>query len=261
MDHACSGVRLSTPGIPLGSSRRTVPKDPAVMRTVAPIRRLLLSVVTAVIALLGVAPVTQAAPSGCPDVEVIFARGTFEPAGVGRTGDAFVQALRNRLADKSVEVYAVGYPASLDFARAADGVLDAANRVQDVANRCPATEIVLGGYSQGAAVTGYVTADTVPAGYTLPHGLSGPLPTELADRVTAVTLFGKPSNGIVQLLQRDAPPIVIGAPYQGKTIELCAPADPVCEQGSFDRAAHSLYAVNGMTDQAADFTARRLQAS
>lgn len=231
------------------------------MSTVAQIRRLLLWVIAAVIAALAVSPAAQAAPSSCADVEVIFARGTFEPAGAGRVGDAFVQALRNRLADQTVEVYAVGYPASLDFARAADGVLDAANRIKDVANRCPATEIVLGGYSQGAAVNAYVTADTVPAGLTLPHGLNGPLPAELADHVAAVALFGKPSNGILRLLQRDAPPIVIGAPYQGKTIDLCAPADPICDLGSLNRAAHSVYAVNGMAEQAADFTARRLQSS
>jgi hypothetical protein len=34
----------------------------------------------------------------------------------------------------------------------------------------------------------------------------------------------------------------------------------VCEAGSLDRAAHSLYAVNGMTDQAATFAARQLLA-
>lgn len=212
--------------------------------------------------LLGFAPgAAQAAPTDCSDVEVIFARGTFEPAGVGRTGDAFVEALRSRLPDKSVDVYAVAYPASLDFGRAADGVIDASNRIQDIANRCPATDIVLGGYSQGAAVNAYVTADTMPAGFALPNGIIGPLPSQVADHVAAVALFGKPSNGILNLVQHDAPPIVIGAPYAGKTIDLCAPADPICQQGSLDRAAHSLYAVNGMTDQAAEFAARQLQAS
>src|SRR5690242_18694135 len=56
----------------------------------------------------------SAAP--CPDVEVVFARGTFEPAGVGGIGQAFVDALTSRLAGKSVDVYPVNYPASLDFA-------------------------------------------------------------------------------------------------------------------------------------------------
>ncbi|CAN5160753.1 cutinase family protein [soil metagenome] len=221
---------------------------------------LLFAPVAAFGVLIGVAPaVAQAAPTSCPDVEVIFARGTFEPAGMGRVGDAFVQSLQNKLPDKSIESYAVAYPASLDFNRAADGVIDASNRIQDVANRCPATEIVLGGYSQGAAVNAYVTADTIPAGFALPSGITGPLPSSVSDNVAAVALFGKPSSGIVNLLAQGAPPIVIGAPYAGKTVDLCAAGDPVCQDGSLDRAAHSLYAVNGMTDQAADFAARQVQ--
>ena len=36
----------------------------------------------------------------CPDVEVVFARGTFEPPGVGATGQAFVDALRARLPER-----------------------------------------------------------------------------------------------------------------------------------------------------------------
>src|SRR5215208_6491304 len=62
-------------------------------------------------------PVATAAP--CPDVEVLFARGTFEPAGVGGTGQAFVDSLSSKVGAKSIEVYPVNYPASLDFATAA----------------------------------------------------------------------------------------------------------------------------------------------
>jgi cutinase len=42
-----------------------------------------------------VIPSVSAAP--CPDVEVVFARGTFEPPGVGDTGQAFVDALRGQV--------------------------------------------------------------------------------------------------------------------------------------------------------------------
>ena len=56
----------------------------------------------------------------------------------------------------------MNYPASLDFATAADGVIDARNKVENVATTCPNTKIVLGGFSQGAAVAGYITADAVP---------------------------------------------------------------------------------------------------
>lgn len=198
--------------------------------------------------------------SDCVDVEVVFARGTFEGPGIGKVGTPFVDALRNRLPGQTVGVYAVNYPASMDFARAVDGVADVSNHLNDMAASCPATDIVLGGYSQGAAVSGYVTSDTVPAGYALPAGLAGPLAPAVSDHVAAVALFGKPSAGIVNLLQRDAPPIAIGSAFAGKTIDLCAPEDPVCQGGSLNRAAHSAYVTNGMAEQAADFAARQIAA-
>src|ERR1700760_601480 len=90
--------------------------------------------------------------TSCSDVEVVFARGTFEAPGVGATGQAFVDALNARLGGKTVDVYGVNYPASLDFQAATDGIADAANRIEAIADHCANTKIVLGGYSQGAAV-------------------------------------------------------------------------------------------------------------
>ena len=204
-------------------------------------------------------PWASAAP--CPDVEVVFARGTFEPPGVGVTGQAFVDSLRSKVGGKSIDVYPVNYPASLDFTTAALGVIDASNRVQSMASTCPDTKMVLGGYSQGAAVAGYITADSVPAGYTLPLGVTGPMPPEVADRVAAVALFGKPSNGFLQTIANTAPPITVGHLYTGKTMDLCIPEDPICSPSGSDNNAHVLYADNGLTDQAADFAARQLATS
>jgi cutinase-like protein len=104
----------------------------------------------------------NAADDSCANVEVVFARGTFEPAGVGATGQAFVDALSARLPGRSVDVYAVNYPASLNFGQATDGIADASNRIQSIAAACPPTKIVLGGYSQVAAVAGYTTTSAVP---------------------------------------------------------------------------------------------------
>jgi cutinase len=199
-------------------------------------------------------PVASAAP--CPDVQVIFARGTFESVGIGATGEAFVDSLRSQVGAKSVDVYPVNYPASLDFATAADGVIDASNKVRDTAASCPHTHIVLGGYSQGAAVIGYITADAMPDGFTLPAGITGPMAPGLATSVVA--LFGKPSNGFLNIIDRGAPPITIGHLYTAKAIDLCIPEDPVCAPAGNDTGVHGLYAVNGMTDQAATFAARHL---
>jgi len=200
----------------------------------------------------------SAANDFCPSIEVVFARGTFEAPGVGATGQAFVDALNARLPGKTVDVYAVNYPASLDFGQAADGIVDASNKIETIAASCPNTRIVVGGYSQGAAVAGYTTTDTVPAGFALPAGITGPMPPAIAPHVAAVVLFGTPDTWFLNLVDHSAPPITIGQLYAAKTLQLCATGDPVCFPGGLDRAAHSSYKDNGMADQAADFAARQL---
>jgi cutinase len=205
-------------------------------------------------------PPANAADDSCPSVEVVFARGTNEAPGVGATGQAFVDALNARLPGKTVDVYAVNYPASLNFGQAADGIVDASTKIEAVAASCPTTKIVLGGYSQGAAVAGYTTTDTVPAGFDLPTGITGPMPAAIAPHVAAVVLFGTPDAWFLNLVAHSAPPITIGQPYTAKTLQLCATGDPVCFPGGLDRSAHSSYKDNGMADQAADFTARQLNA-
>jgi cutinase len=205
-------------------------------------------------------PPANAADDSCPSVEVVFARGTNEAPGVGATGQAFVDALNARLPGKTVDAYAVNYPASLNFGQAADGIVDASTKIEAVAASCPTTKIVLGGYSQGAVVAGYTTTDTVPAGFTLPAGITGPMPAAIAPHVAAVVLFGTPDTWFLNLVDHSAPPITIGQLYTAKTLELCATGDPVCFPGGLDRSAHSSYKDNGMADQAADFAARQLNA-
>lgn len=62
----------------------------------------------------------------CPDVEVVFARGTGEPPGVGGIGEDFIDALRSKIGEKSMGVYGVDYPATTDFPTAMAGIYDAA---------------------------------------------------------------------------------------------------------------------------------------
>ncbi len=202
----------------------------------------ILAAVTATIPWLLFSPAgDSAAADGCPDIEVVFGRGTSEPPGVGGIGQSFIDALRWRVGPlRPLAVYPINYPASPDFATTFEGVTDASDHVRGTVAACPATAIVLGGFSRGAAVAGYTAAE---------------LPPEVADHVAAVILLGKPSNEL--LSSRGAPPIGIGPGYADKTIDLCAPGDPVCSTGG-DDAAHGAYAVNGMTGQAADFVAERV---
>jgi cutinase len=203
-------------------------------------------------------PKASAAADSCANVEVVFARGTNEAPGVGATGQAFVDALNAHLPGKTVDVYAVNYPASLNFGQTADGIVDASTKIQAIAASCPSTKIVLGGYSQGAALAGYTTTDTVPAGFNLPAAITGPMPAAIAPHIAAVVLFGTPDPWFLNLVDHDAPPITIGQAYTTKTLQLCATGDPVCYPGGLDRSAHSSYKDNGMADQAADFATHQL---
>ncbi len=139
----------------------------------------------------------------CPDAEVVFARGTTEEPGPGPTGDAFIDSLRSRVGAKTVGVYAVDYPATTDFPTAVDGIADARAHILATAATCPHTKVVLGGFSQGAAVMGFVTASVVPDGVSA-SDVPAPMPPDVADHVAAVALFGKPSTRFMHRAQRPA---------------------------------------------------------
>ena len=200
----------------------------------------------------GGAPTASAAP--CPDVEVVFARGTFAPQGLGGIGQEFVDAVRAKVGAKSVGVYAVVYPASTNFPTAVDGIRDAANHIEGMAATCPNTKMVLGGYSQGAAVVGFATANAVPGGVD-PADVPQPMPASVADHVAAVALLGTPDTQFMDMIGQ--PPVTIGPLYAGKTIQLCAPGDPICSDGD-DGAAHTSYTRIGLTDEAAAFVASKV---
>src|SRR5262245_57218069 len=202
------------------------------------------------------APVPTASAQPCPDVEVVFARGTTEDPGLGPTGDAFVDALRARMGAKSMGVYPVDYPATMDFPTALDGIRDASAHVESTAATCPDTKMVLGGFSQGAAVMGFVTANVIPDG--APDGVPNPMPPDLADHVAAVALLGKPNDRFMRAIRE--PQSAVGPLSAAKTIDLCVPDDPICSPGT-DFNKHMQYEETGMVDQAATFTASRVLAT
>jgi hypothetical protein len=201
------------------------------------------------------APAIPLASAQCPDVQVVFARGTGEPPGVGPTGQAFVDNLRSRVGGKSLDVYPVNYPASNEWDTGLDGIRDAGGHVVSMAHDCPNTKMVLGGYSQGAAVMGFVTSAAVPDGVD-PATVPKPMDPTVADHVSSVVLFGMPNVRAMNFLNE--PPVAIGPLYQPKTIKVCAPEDPVCSDG-MNFAAHDTYASDGsMIDKGAAFAASHL---
>lgn len=228
--------------------------------------RLFAAVVTTFAALLA-APIPAATAQGCPDVEVVFARGTAEPPGVGGVGQAFVDQIRAQAAPRSVNVYPVNYAAStnfgdrIEFARTVvEGIRDAGSHIEQTAANCPDTRIVLGGFSQGAALAGYVTSaeipDEVPAEYR--EFIPNPMPAEIADHVAAVVLFAMPSATFIRDI--GAPPIVIGPSYADKTLKLCAPGDTICDgsPAGGPNMIHASYPSNGMAAEGAAYAVGRL---
>lgn len=225
------------------------------MKREVPARHIARFVATALVApwaLLG-APVPAASADPCPDAEVLFARGTNEPPGVGGFGQDFIDALRSKIGTKSLGVYPVNYPATTAFHTALDGIDDASAHIEQMAATCPKTKMVLGGFSQGAAVMGFVTANAIPDG--APDGVPNPMPPDMANHVAAVALFGKPSARFMRSINQ--PAITIGPLYADKTIEMCTIDDPVCSDGG-DWAAHNAYSDDGMIERAAVFAASHL---
>jgi cutinase len=192
---------------------------------------------------VSVAQQVAAAPA-CPDVEVVFARGTDEPAGIGQVGQALVDRLKPMLKGLSIGTYAVEYPASFDFLEAAAGANDMSRRVVSTVADCPDTKLVLGGYSQGAAVVDIVaTSPMAGLGYT------EPLPRAIVPHVAAVVVFGNPSARLGQPLTRMSPD------FGAKTADLCNKADPICSLGR-DWNSHITYQKSGLVKTAAEWVAK-----
>jgi cutinase len=188
--------------------------------------------------------IPSAVADQCPDSEVVFARGTGEPPGVGRVGQAFVDSLRSQVPGRSIGVYPVNYPASDDYANSASaGANDARAHVESMVASCPNTKMVLGGYSQGAGVIDLATDS---------------MPPQVANHVAAVALFGNPQSTYAKSLAGGQLP-AISPLYRSMTIDLCVPDDMICSEGG-NIVPHLLY-VPEMTDQAATFAASRLQSA
>jgi cutinase len=184
-----------------------------------------------------------ASADDCPDIEVVFARGTNDAPGLGNVGGAFVDSLRGKVGGRSVGAYAVNYPASFDFLAAAGGANDASGHVEYMINTCPNTRLVLGGYSQGAAVIDVISAvPVIPA-----VGFNNPLPPNAPDHVAAIAVFGNPSAKL-------GLPITASPIWGGRSIDLCNADDPICQTDGESIGAHKAY-VGGQTNQAADFAA------
>ncbi|BBZ73645.1 cutinase family protein [Mycobacterium paraseoulense] len=207
------------------------------------------AVVTAAGLLVSPAATPTASAFDCPDVEVIFARGTNEPPGLGRVGDAFVDSLRQQT-HLNILPYGVNYAASKLQLHGGDGANDTIDRVKKSVETCPNTKIVLGGYSQGASVMDIVAG--VPIG-GITWGSS--LPAQYAPNIAAVATFGDVADRAGGTLPSQS--ALLGS----KAIDLCNPQDPICHAGQGNEwTGHTEGYVPVYTTQAAAFVASKLLA-
>ncbi len=197
--------------------------------------------------------VLNAAPSAnadnCPDIALTFARGTDEPAGLGRVGEALADAIR-RDTGKNVDAYPVNYRATLLQIHGNDGAKDAIKHIKEMADKCPTTPQVLGGYSQGASVVDIVTGTQIGG-----IGWGDSLPPQYADHIIAVTTFGNPADRSGGSITAQS------AMFGAKAVDYCNPEDPICHAGQGNEwKGHTDGYVPVYTNQAASFVATRLLA-
>ncbi|QWB21311.1 MULTISPECIES: cutinase family protein [Streptomyces] len=188
-----------------------------------------------------------ASAAACSDVELVSARGTFEPGTLGFiVGDPVLSALQKKAAGKNLTSYKVNYPADLSPTSAAQGNLDLVNHVKSQAAACPNQKFVLVGYSQGANVVDN-SIGISSAGAVVGSPIVATLPAAVEPKVAAVLLFGNPIRALGKS---------VTGTYQSRTLDLCAQGDPVCENGGGDVGAHLSYRDDA--DAAATFAAARL---
>ncbi|SES30379.1 cutinase [Streptomyces sp. yr375] len=183
----------------------------------------------------------------CSDIDVVAARGTFEPGALGLiVGDPVHSALQRKLRGKRLSSHKVDYPADLSLTSAAQGNADLVNHVKRQASACPNQRFVLVGYSQGANVVDN-SIGISSAGAVVGSPIVATIPAALEPRVAAVLLFGNPIRALGKS--------VTGV-YQSRTIDFCAQGDPICQNGGGDAPAHLGYTVNA--EAAAVFAAARI---
>ncbi|MFJ2813144.1 cutinase family protein [Streptomyces sp. NPDC087294] len=191
------------------------------------------------------APTATAA--ACADLDVVAARGTFEPGTLGTiVGDPVYAALQRKITGKSLSSHRVDYPADLSLTSAARGNAELVDHVTSQSAACPDQRFILVGYSQGANVVDN-SLGISSEGAVVGSRIVATLPAAVEPKVAAVLLFGNPIRAIGRS--------VTGI-YQSRTLDLCATGDPVCEKGGTDTLAHLGYTTDA--DQAATFAAGRV---
>lgn len=221
------------------------------------IRRLGLAAAAAGLALAGLSTATAAAEPSCADVHYIGAAGSGQRDGAGLVanqgmGDVVYQSyqrLRSDLvsAGHTVSAEAVNYPAVpvpedgglggwMDFMGSVrTGAEAAGQQYWAYVERCPASKVVLAGYSQGAMVVHrnlHALADSPQLAAVLLVADGDRIPTDTTIKMGSTALRAPGTRmGVAQEhyilagTNTDKLPAALGA----RTISVCDVGDPVCD--------------------------------
>ncbi|HEY3751864.1 MAG TPA: cutinase family protein [Pseudonocardiaceae bacterium] len=213
-------------------------------------RRLLRALAVSTVLVGGLGGVTAAmAPAAsaatCSNIDVVVARGTFEPGTLGIiVGDPVFSALQTAIPGQTLSSYPVNYPANLgEPASVQAGNTDLVNHVTSQAAACPGQRFILVGYSQGANVVDNsigISSDGALVG----GAIVATIPSSLTSRIVAILQFGNPIR---------AQGKSITGVFQSRTDDFCADQDPVCQNGGSNVLAHLSY--GGDAAAAATFAA------
>ena len=127
---------------------------------------------------------------GCRDIVVLFARGSLEAGNLGTIcGPATAQGLKDRFGADKVAVEGIEYKALLESNYSpggADpgGISEMKRLIANVTDNCPGSMLLVGGYSQGAALT---------------HRAVENLCQAQKNKVTAAFTFGDTQNAEVSI--------------------------------------------------------------
>jgi cutinase len=199
---------------------------------------------------------TAADTGGCPSVILYFARGSGQklaeaPTGFSVPGQQMFEAVARRyrpgavasIADPYLALSVKSFFEGLYGLSAGNGAETAAQNLTDLRRLCPASWLVLGGYSQGAQAI----RTALPL-----------LDQAVRERIAAVTLFGDPyfkprepyvvalstfrkgrRRGVLRFSTISAP--AIEREFDGRVFSWCRKSDAIC-QTLGGTQAHKLYA-------------------
>ncbi|KJX94044.1 Chain A like protein [Zymoseptoria brevis] len=176
---------------------------------------------------IGLSTSNELTSGACRDVIFIFARGTTEQGNMGSAvGPQTCSALKSRIGSTSVACQGVGSPYAADVTgnfgtRGAStvGIAEGKRLFELAASKCPNSQIVAGGYSQGAALIAASVTDVSAA---------------VKAKIAGVVLFGYTKN------QQNRGVIPGGYPAS-QTKVYCNIGDLVCTGSLTITAAHLTY--------------------